>query len=179
MAHTTFRGLGEFGSGFLHPLTTPVHILVILGVGLMLGQHLPLRLGRALAAFAVFAAIGLLATRFIPVYGLPSPVLIGVGLGASILVVSGWPPSFFVRILVCALAGMALGLDSGVDPGTSKLAAAKILFATWASLALCVVNVAFYVSLLPPHQWIRTGVRVAGSWIVAVALLMLAFALRR
>ena len=55
----------------------------------------------------------------------------------------------------------------------------KILFATWVSLVLFVVNAAFYVSLLPRLQWVQTGIRVAGSWIVAIALLMLAFALRR
>ena len=44
---------------------------------------------------------------------------------------------------------------------------------------LCVVNAAFFVSLLPSLPWARTGWRIIASWIVAIALMMLAFALRR
>ena len=36
LAHTTFPGLGEYGSGFLHPFTTPAHLLVLLALGLWL-----------------------------------------------------------------------------------------------------------------------------------------------
>ena len=83
-----------------------------------------------------------------------------------------------VRLVICAAAGLALGLDSGVDVGTAGIATAKTLFATWVCLTLCVANVAFYSSRLPKHQWVQIGIRVVGSWIVAIALLMLAFSLK-
>ena len=82
-------------------------------------------------------------------------------------------------VIVGAAAGLALGMDSGVDPGTTGVATAKTLAATWVSLFVWVVNLAFYSARLPMYQWVQIGVRVAGSWIVAIAFLMLAFALRR
>ena len=178
-AHTTFQGLGEFGSGFLHPLTTPAHVLVLLALGLSLGQHAPLRLAAPVAAFAGCATVGLLASWGVGFAGLPSPWLVGVGLCTAGLVVAARPLPGPVRVGLGGVAALLLGLDSGVDPGTPGLAAAKTLFATGVSLVLLVVNVAFYVSLLPPREWARVGVRVAASWIAAVGLLMLAFALRR
>ncbi len=178
-AHTTFQGLGEFGSGFLHPLTTPPHLLVILGLGLLLGQQVPLRLARPVAAYGGLAAVGLLATASGYHAGVPQAILVMIGLCAGMLVVVAAPLPAFVRPVLGGVAALALGLDSGVDPGTPGVAAAKTLFATGVSLVLWVVNVAFYVSLLPPRQWVQTGVRVAGSWIVAIGFLMLAFALKR
>ncbi len=84
-----------------------------------------------------------------------------------------------MRIAVAVIAGLALGLDSGPGPGVAAWPAGKTLFATWVSLFVWAVNVAFYSARLPALQWVQTGVRVVGSWIVAIAFLMLAFALRR
>ncbi len=178
-AHTTFQGMGEFASGFLHPLTTPPHLLVLLALGIWLGQHQPLRLQEPAAAFGTGSALGLLVTTTGRLAGVPPPLLIvlGLGVGAAVALDRPVPPP--ARWLACAIAGLVLGLDSGMDAGTPGVAVAKTLSATWVSLLLCVVNVAFYVSRLPGFQWVRIGLRVAGSWIVAVALLMLAFALRR
>ena len=178
-AHTNFPGLGEFASGFLHPLTTPLHLLVLLPLGLSLGQHAPLRIQGPAAVFAAGAAAGLLVTVIDPLGGFYPPWLIAVGLGVGAGVALGVPLPAWVRLGTCAVAALMLGLDSGVEAATPAVATAKILAATWVSLVLCVVNAAFYASLLPEVRWVRIGVRVLGSWIVAIAMLMLAFALRR
>ena len=178
-AHTAVPGMGEFASGFLHPLLTPPHVLALLAYGLLLGQREPLRLQVPIVVFAGTAAAGLALTFSGGVAGVYPPVLIAVGLYAAGLVVlaRSWPA--WLLMATGAVVALTVGLDSGVDAGTPTAAAMKILFATWISLALFVVNAAFYVSLLPKVQWAQTGIRVAGSWIVAIALLMLAFALRR
>lgn len=178
-AHAAIRGAGEFISGFLHPLLTPLHLLVLLSLGLLLGQRLPLRLEWPMAGFAAFAAAGLSVTAAGVIAGAYLPFLIGIGMCAGGFVALAAPLPAWVRLVVCAAAGLALGLDSGVDPGTTGTAMAKTLFATWVSLSICVANVAFYSSRLPNIKWVQTGVRIAGSWIVAVALLLLAFALKR
>ncbi len=178
-AHTTFPGLGEFASGFLHPLTTPPHLLVLVTLGLWLGQRAPLRLKEPVAAFAGAALVGLALTVAAHVGGINPVVLIVVGLVVGAGVALAVPVRFWVKTIVCGLAALALGLDSGVEGSIGDFARTKILFATWVSLLLCVVNVAFYVSLLPPVRWAQIGVRVAGSWVTAIAFLLLAFALRR
>ena len=178
-AHTAVPGMGEFASGFLHPLLTPPHVLALMAFGLLLGQREPLRLKAPAAVFAGFAAAGLLLSLAGVAAGVYPPVLIALGLcaGGFVVLARPWPP--WLLMAVGAAVALAVGLDSGADVGTPAAAAAKILFATWVSLLLFVVNAAFYVSLLPKVQWVQTGIRVAGSWIVAIALLMLAFALRR
>ena len=152
---------------------------MLLALGLWLGQHAPLRLKEPALVFAGAAAAGLLLTVAGHIGGVYPPVLIGVGMCGGIFVAIGRPTRLVVRSAVCGLAALVLALDSGVDASVTGAAAAKILTATWVSLVLCLVNLAFYVSLLPPVRWVQTGVRVVGSWIVAIALLMLAFALRR
>ncbi len=178
-AHTTFQGMGEFASGFLHPLTTPPHLLVLLALGLWLGQHAPLRIKEPALVFAGAAAAGLFLTVAGHIGGVYPPVLIVVGLCIGIFVVLGLPMPLWVKLCACGIAALVLTLDSGVDAGVNSAGTVKILAATWVSLVLCVVNFAFYVSLLPSVRWVQTGVRVVGSWIVAIAFLMLAFALRR
>ena len=178
-AHTPIKGAGEVVSGFLHPFLTPTHLLVLLSVGLLLGQRLPLRLQWPLMVFAVFAAAGLSATSLHAIAGLSQTILIALGLCAGGLVALAAPLPAWARLTACAVAGLALGLDSGADPGTTGAAMARMLLATWVSLLLCVGDIAFYSSRLPSYRWVQTGIRVVGSWIVAIALLMLAFALRR
>ena len=43
------------------------------------------------------------------------------------------------------------------------------------------VSFAYYISMAAEtgKLWLRIGIRVAGSWIVAITLLILAFALRK
>ena len=178
-AHTPIPGMGEVGSGLLHPLLTPSHLLVLLALGFLLGQQRPLRLGLPMAVFAVAAAVGLLVTATGLITGVLTPPLMLIALPAGGLVALALPLPFMVRLSICGVAALVLGLDSGVDAGLTRFAAGKTLTANWVSLCLCVVNIAFYISLLPPLQWVQTGVRIVGSWLVAIALLMLAFALKR
>ncbi len=129
--------------------------------------------------FAAAAAMGLGLTMVSSFGGLYQPILTTIGLCIGACVASGAPTPFWVTLIVCGSAALTLGLDSGADAGTTGVSTAKILAATWVSLVLCLVNAAFYVSLLPTTRWVQTGVRVLGSWIVAVAFLLLAFSLRR
>ena len=177
-AHTSFPGLGEYASGFLHPLTTPLHLLVLLALGIWLGQRTPLRIKYPAAVFAMVAAGGLWLTMIAKVSGVYPPLLIVIGLcvGACVAINVSGPP--WLKIAVCGVAALLLGLDSGVEAGSGITSPTKVLTATWASLMLCLINGAFYVSLLPTVRWVQTGLQVVGSWIVAICFLLLAFALR-
>ena len=52
---------------------------------------------------------------------------------------------------------------------------------TWLALLLILLNVSHYVSLAAEKnkQWLHIAIRVAGSWILAISLLVLAFSLRK
>lgn len=178
-AHAAVQGMGEFVGGFLHPLLTPLHVLTLLSLGLLLGQSRPFQIKLPMAAFMAAAALGLTAAGLDGISEIKPVILVAIGLVTGGLVAAALPLLPWVRIAVAVIAGLALGLDSGPGSGVAAWPAGKTLFATWVSLFVLTVNVAFYSARLPALQWVQTGVRVVGSWIVAIAFLMLAFALRR
>src|SRR6478672_7706860 len=75
-AHTQFTGMGDFLNGVLHPLTTPAHILILLGLALVAGQQTPPNLKRPMLVFAPLSAIALLLTTTNVVASVYPPVLI-------------------------------------------------------------------------------------------------------
>jgi len=177
-AHTVTSGVGDFFDGVLHPITTPAHLLVLLGLGLVAGQHPPLNLKVPLAVFIPVSAIALLMTTTGMVKTVYPPILIGLALIAGLLVALEKPPSALVGGIFFAIAALALGLDSAVETGTD-VQIAKTLLGTWTGLVLVVADIAFYISLFTKWKWQKIGIRVAGSWITAASFMILAFALRR
>lgn len=178
-AHGTIPGMNEAVGGFLHPLITPLHVLILLGLGLWLGQQTPLRLKIPVLVFTPCSAAALLATTTGAIPAVPPAFLLAISLSAGVLVALAARLPTCASVALFGFAGLALGLDSAVDNATTTAAIAKTLLGTWISLSVWLVNTAFYVSLCPPRQWIQIGIRVAGSWIVAISLLVLAFSLKR
>jgi urease accessory protein len=169
-AHDTLR-LGPFAGGILHPLETPAHLLLLTGLGLLLGRTPPFRLGRFLGFFAPLAAMGILLT--LADHAAPVPVILTAALatGVGALLASGWSSPRVLDAALLAIGGFVIGLDSGfVNP--SPLVVAKVLFGNWVSLLVITGYLAFYVSFLPPAPWVRIGIRVLGSWLVAISLLV-------
>jgi urease accessory protein len=177
-AHTAIGGVGDFFGGVLHPLTTPTHLLVLIGLGLLVGQHSPLQLKIPLAVFIPVSALALLFTTTGGVKTVYPPILIGIALVAGVLVALGKPLPAIASGTLFALAALALGLDSAVETGT-PMSIAKTLLGTWVGLILTVADSAYYLSFFTKEKWQQVGIRVAGSWITAASFLILAFALRR
>ena len=178
-AHSAIPGMSEWVSGVLHPLLTPLHLLVLLSVGLWTGQQSPLRLKYPLVVFGLCAGAGLLGTLAARFPQVAPPYLLAASLGAGVLVALVVPLRMPAAALLFAYAGFITGLDSAADGATSSIAIAKTLFGSWLGLTVAFVNVAYYTSLCPPRPWVQTAIRIAASWIVAISLLMLAFALRK
>ena len=178
-AHTTMPGAGEFVNGALHPVSVPAHVLILLGLGIALGQRNPFQPGRTLAVFAPFAAIALALTTRIT-FAVPQPALVGIALCAGGAAAAGRQLPFIAWAILVAAAAAAIGLDSGVENGSGAVVF-RTLLGTLASLVIVFFTTAFYTSLAieQKKKWLDIGLRVAGSWIVAISLLMLAFALRK
>jgi urease accessory protein len=179
-AHMTAPGMNRFTSGLVHPWMTPTHVVILLALGLCLGQHVPLRLGPACKVFGPLSAAALALTTTGWVASVPPPLLSGIALVIAALVALDTRLPAAAGAVLLAVAAVGLGLDSGVESGTALQFVATLL-GTWVSLGLGLINIAYYVSLATERrkEWIRIGMRVVGSWIVAISLLMLAFALRR
>ena len=177
-AHTAISGVGDFFGGVLHPLTTPAHLLVLLGLGLLAGRQTPLNLKTPLAVFIPVSAVALLLTTTGMVKTVYPPLLIGFALVAGVLVAWGKPLPAPALTALFALAALALGLDSAVETGAASTIV-KTLLGTWLGLTLAVVDIAYYLSFCTKQKWQQVGVRVAGSWITAASFMILAFAFRR
>ena len=179
-AHTAMEGSNHFTGGVLHPVLTPAHVLILLGLGVSLGQHVPLRTGVLLRVFAPLAAIalGLTATGWIA--SVHPAVLAVIALCAGAVVALGKEPPPFARGALFAAGALAIGLDSGVETGGAATVITTLL-GTWIGLLLFLFSIAYYASLAAERKrkWMDIGLRVAGSWIIAISLLMLAFALRK
>lgn len=128
--------------------------------------------------FAPLSAVALLLTLTGFITGVYQPILICIALCAATLVALEKPLSPWAASLMFAAAALAIGLDSGVENGTIKVVL-KTLLGTWICLLVVILVLAYYVSLCAEKKWLKVGIRVVGSWIIAISLLVLAFSFRK
>jgi len=176
-AHTVVGGAGPYFNGVLHPFTVPAHLLVLLGLGLLAGQHAPLNVKTPLAVFVPVSGLALALTTTGLVPAVYPPILISISLLVGLLVALEKPLPRSVCQAIYGGSALALGLDSVVESG-APLEIAKTLLGTWTGLILAVADVAYYSSLFTKWPWQKVGLRVMGSWLTAASLMILAFAIR-
>jgi urease accessory protein len=175
-AHLVTTGLGPLYDGISHLFLSFEDLLPVVALALLAGLN-GSRAGR-LALFVVPPAwlLGGLAG-----FAVGSPLLPGTVTAASFLVLGGLTAADrrLVPWAVTTLAA-ALGLLHGwlngagiAEAGREALGLFGIVSAIFVLVALLA---AFVIRLRPP--WTRIAVRVAGSWIAAIGLLLLGWGLR-
>lgn len=173
-AHVPIGGAGGLYGGPLHPLYVPAHLLALIGLGLLIGQQ---ERGRValLINFVVGLAAGLVAIALAAGPSRANDVLIISAAVSGVLVASAWPPPQVIGWPLAAVTGAAIGLDS--PPEVVDLSTATVmLIGTGIAAAILVVLIAACAAVLR-REWQRIGVRVAGSWMAASAILVLALRL--
>lgn len=178
-AHAPFPGIRGFYVGFLHPLTQPAHVLLLLALCLWLGVRVGVRPLHSLIALGCATALGLLMA-FAMASALPSQILIlTLTAAVGLLIVSDWQAPAWLLPTLTAAGGWALALESIPDPGAFGDVAITTLGALAGIYYLVMygTRLAGQALLRWPSRWMLLGFRVAGSWITAVCALMLAFAL--
>jgi urease accessory protein len=173
-AHLVTTGMGPVYDGIGHLLLTPEDLVPVLAIALYAGLR-GARAGRRtmfLLPVAWFVG-GLAGSALTSATSLPIPAI-------SFLVLGG-----LVAADLCLPAGaltglaIALGLVHGLLNGAALRDGAGTLGLIGIMTMLCVFVTlisAFVVSLGKP--WTRVAVRVAGSWIAAIGLLMLGWAMK-
>lgn len=178
-AHIMMEGAGEITNGALHPLMTPAHVLVLLAAGLLCGQSARDKDANPLRVFAPVLAVALLATLAPFLSGeLWEPVVIGMSVVLAALVALGIRLPRVTVMVLTILSAVVLGLDSGAEAETVA-AEVKTLAGTWVTASALVFYVSACASNAEGKPWARTAIRVLGSWIVAIGLMVLAFALKK
>jgi hydrogenase/urease accessory protein HupE len=175
-AHTQFAGVGDFWNGTLHPLYTPAHVVLLIALGLCLGHQSLRRVTTAAVAFGLFSALGVIWAIAWPLteIGQAAPLAIAMLVAVLIALDRAIPEAGLIALY--AAGGLLIGADSGVAHVTLTTAL-KMSLGTWLSVCFVVFNIAFHTARLTQH-WQRIGVRIAASWIVAISMLVLAFAIR-
>lgn len=174
LAHAPIKGIGAFYNGMLHPLFVPGHLLALLGIGLLFGQHAPTasRVGWIAFVLALWSALAL--GQFLGAT-VPVMLLLLVALAAGLLVALGQPIPGLATTVLAVAAGIGIGIDSMPEPLTRK-EALLALGATGVGAVLIVSYIGGITAWLR-EPWQRIGIRVAGSWTAASALLVLVLVL--
>jgi urease accessory protein len=176
-AHVVIPGVGGFQGGLLHPLLVPSHGLALIALGLLLGAQ-PLRIRLWLiAAFVLSMALSfeLVSLAFATVSAeLATLVLAAI---TGLLLASGWKAPVPAAALLSIGLGAAILFDS--VPAVPSVRETVITLCGTALSATALIAVAAFLSAALPAFWQRIGIRVAGSWIAASAILVLALRLAK
>jgi hydrogenase/urease accessory protein HupE len=170
-AHPPPLGISGFTGGLLHPLFVPAHLMAIVGLGLLIGQQ---RSAWGLSATAMFVAgvlagLGAIALAYAPQWtGTALPAL---ALVVGALVALAQPLPRAVGVLLAAIAGSIVGLDS--PPDTVSVQEANRMLLGTALGAIVLLLAASEMAACMTRPWGRIGIRILGSWIAASAALVL------
>jgi hydrogenase/urease accessory protein HupE len=175
-AHLVNTGLGPFYDGVSHFGLTPEDLLPALALALLAGQR-GARVGRAVL-FALSGAwlLGGLAGLAVPTVESATVLTTASFLLLGGLVAAEAPLSPSLTTGLAAVVGLLHGYLNGAAMSEAKLGALGLagivgtLFVVTALAAAAVVAIRV--------QWGRIAVRVTGSWIAAVGLLLLGWSLR-
>ena len=174
LAHGSIEGIGDFYSGILHPALVPAHLLVLLSLGLLLGQQ---GLSHSQVAFPVFVltlTTGLLLTGLHLSPTPPIPVVLIIPALTGVLVAVSPERKISISVTVAAMAGLILGLDSAPDTLVTR-ARIMTLFGTGIGAISGLIYMTGLGELLKKY-WQGIPVRILGSWVAACSLLVLALA---
>jgi hydrogenase/urease accessory protein HupE len=175
-AHLLNTGLGPFYDGVTHFALSPEDLLPALALAILAGQR--------------GAHVGRLALRVLPlawllggVAGLTHPTVTtaGVVTAVSFLVLGGLVAAE-ARLgpagvgALAALLGLVHGYLNGCAMAQGKLGTLSLTAIVGTLFVAVALMAAFTVTLRRP--WARVALRVAGSWIAAVGLLLLGWSLR-
>jgi hydrogenase/urease accessory protein HupE len=175
-AHLVTTGLGPIYDGISHVLLSPDDLVPIVAIALLAGLNGP-AVGRR-ALFALTAAWLVGGTAGV-LFG--QPILPAAITTASFLVIGGLTaadrclsPSAVTALAV--VVGLVHGWLNGVGIAEAQKEALGLAGIVGAIFVLVAIASAAVVSLR--MHWTRIAVRVIGSWVAAIGLLMLGWSLR-
>jgi urease accessory protein len=174
-AHSSVQGFDHFLHGFIHPVFVATHLLLLIALGLFYGQQGVRACLIAIKAFLLSAAIGLAASWFSIEVKVDSLIL-GEAVIIGLLVATR--PS--LHWVWCSGLGVAAGILLGLDSTQAILSAMDrlvVLFGTLVGISLLLLYSVAFANYFNSKHWQRIGIRIIGSWISAIALLMLALSL--
>lgn len=170
-AHSVDPRFGDFYGGVLHPITAIGHLLPMIALSLLVGQQGPRQARWILVVFPSAILVGAVVALFgEPVAGITwlnrfTLVLLGL------LVAGAVRMPLPVLVVVAALFGLVHGYENTAGLSSSVSAHLFVLGVTASGFVLVAVVAALAVAL--KHPWQQIAVRVVGSWIAAIGILLI------
>jgi urease accessory protein len=174
LAHSVSKRFGDFYGGMLHPLTALEHLLPILGLSLLAGQQGP---RDARCVLLLFPA-GLLAGAVFAGYVEPVWFIIWFNrlsfIAVGLLVAAATRLPLSVLGTTAFVLGLSHGVENTADVAPSIAMHLFVPGAVVTGIAMVAIFAAIAVSLAVP--WQRIAIRVLGSWIAAIGILVIGLA---
>ena len=177
-AHDLSVQYGAFLGASAHVLTEADHLAAFVAIGLLAGQHAGRPRTTALAAFAVALLLGMAGPLAFPalrgfgsVEGIFSPATLL--LGGALVAGARRLPMWLVAAVGIGVGGVQ-GLAIGLAIEDSARVAVSLLGAASAALLITAIGTAI-ASIAKTNAPARIGVRVVGSWVAAMGLMLLGF----
>ena len=162
-------------AGLLHPLVVPAHILAIVALALLIGQQGWRRSVPLAYVVAVLIGLGAIAMAYVPKF--TEETLLALTAITGLLVALSRKLQQGLGMLLAAAMGLSLALDS--PPEAISLMQANLTLLGTALGAVLLLLALLQGTARLRHHWQRIGGRIAGSWIAATAILVLALRLVR
>lgn len=175
-AHLVTTGVGPFYDGVAHFLVSLEELLPALLLALLGGMRGP-RAGRwVLATMPVAWVVGGLVGLARPSATVPVMFTAALLLVPAVLVAWDRELPLWLVTALAALFGLWAGFSNGTAMAAGGASLRGLLGAAASTLVLTTLGAALAASL--PRGWPRIVLRVAGSWMAALALLALGWTLR-
>ena len=177
LGHSPIKGLGDFYNGLLHPLFVPAHLLLVVALGLLIGQQRIPRHGYPVWGYLGGVILGLIGGApewFLLAWREAALLCSAVVMGLLVVLALRLP--LWLLVSLGLLTGLLLGVDSLQLELTGR-ARAVALFGSGVGLFLLLLFPMVLAEGFQRHPWLRVGVRVIASWVTASALLVLALLL--
>ncbi len=177
-AYTATLGVDNFFNGFLSTFSTPMHVLLIGALGLWYGHAAVPRLSyRMMGVFTGGLVVGLSGVSALAIRVMPEYVLMMWVCVVGVLI--AWSPRLPVWVSpgVLFISGLCIGIDSSpgyVTFGTTVMAVLGII----AGVHVLLFDTVFYSRLLVGHR-AHIAVRIIGSWIAAIGIMVCAYSIRQ
>jgi hypothetical protein len=170
-AHAPIMGIGGVLGGALHALLIPEHGMSLVALGVFLGREQPVARRREALIFTAALVCGLVVIAVIGEAALATDVLLLATAILGLLIAVDWAPPV-LGWLLAATIGVALALDSPPEVSSAG-EAIRMLVGSGLGAAIAIV------ALVEAAGWYRAKgplvvLRVLGSWIAAIAILVLA-----
>lgn len=176
-AHVVIPGVSGFPGGLAHPVLVLSHALALLALGLLAGAQ-PVRLRIALVA--IFVAGTALSFGMVTLaYSTERAELVVLALAAltGLAVASGCNVPF--RAAAAIAAGLAGAILFDSVPAVPSVRETLLALSGTALAATAMIAATAFISAALPAFWQRIAIRIAGSWIAASAILVLALRLAK